>query len=108
MESFVSKKDRIVASAIEIISESGIELLTVKTLAAKENMSEALLYNYFGSINEVLIEVVEQFVQFDKRIKETVESKRISNIEKLRDYFDTYITYYGNYPEITALVLNYD
>lgn len=108
MESFVSRRDRIVASAIDIISESGLDVLTTKTLASKENMSESLLYKYFGGIDEVLIAVVEQFVKFDARIKATVEGKDISYIDKLKEYFETYITYYCNYPEITALVLNYE
>lgn len=108
MESFVSRRDHIIASAIDIISESGIHALSTKTLAMKENMSESLLYKYFGGIDEVLIEVVEQFVQFDNRIKSTVEAKNISNIDKLKEYFDTYITYYGNYKEITAILLNYE
>lgn len=54
-DSFVSRKDRIISSAIEIISESGLSALTTKNLALKENMSETLLYKYFGGINEVLI-----------------------------------------------------
>ena len=53
---FVNRKDRIIASAIEIISESGLASLTTKTLAMKENMSESLLYRYFGGIEEVLVE----------------------------------------------------
>ena len=58
-DSFVSRKDRIIASAIEIISESGLSALTTKNLALKENMSEALMYKYFGGIDEVLVEVVD-------------------------------------------------
>ena len=53
--SFVSRKDRIIASAIEIISEAGLTSLTTKTLAMKENMSESFLYRYFGGIDEVLV-----------------------------------------------------
>ena len=39
---FVNRKDRIIASAIEIISEAGLSSLNTKTLAMKENMSESL------------------------------------------------------------------
>ncbi len=108
MESFVSRKFRIIASAIEIISESGIDALTTKTLAMKENMSESLLYKYFGGIDEVLVEIVDQFVQFDTNIRDTVMSKEISNVDKIKEYLETYATYYGNYPEITVLLLNYE
>ncbi len=107
-DNFISRKDRIIASAIEIISESGLASLSTKTLAMKENMSEALIYKYFGGINEVLIEVVEYFVRFDKSIIKTMQGKDVSNIDKIHDFFETYAIYYDNYMEISAIVLNYE
>ncbi|MGN0389326.1 MAG: TetR/AcrR family transcriptional regulator [Wujia sp.] len=107
-DSFVSRKDRIIASAIEIISESGLAALTTKNLALKENMSDALLYKYFGGINEVLVEVVETYSKFDKGIRQTVQSKNISNVDKLIEYFDAYATYYDSYYAISTLMLQYE
>ena len=107
-DSFISRKDRIIASAIEIISESGLESLSTKSLAMKENMSETLIYKYFGGINEVLIEVVEYFARFDRSIIRTVQGKDVSNVEKIHEFFDTYAIYYDNYIEISAIVLNYE
>ena len=107
-DNFISRKDRIIASAIEIISESGLASLTTKTLAMKENMSEALIYKYFGGINEVLIEVVEYFVRFDNSIIRTVQGKDVSYVEKIHEFFETYAIYYDNYMEISAIVLNYE
>lgn len=107
-ESFVSRKDRIIASAIEIISDSGLSALTTRNLAIKENMSEALLYKYFGGINEVLIEVVDYYTRFDKQIQYTFKSRDGENIQKLRDYLDAYATYYDNYYAISTLMLQYE
>lgn len=107
-DNFISRKDRIIDSAIEIISESGLASLSTKTLAMKENMSEALIYKYFGGINEVLIEVVEYFVRFDKSIIKTVQCKDVSYVEKIHVFFETYAIYYDNYMEISAIVLNYE
>ncbi len=107
-ESFVSRKDRIIASAIEIISESGLSALTTKNLAMKENMSETLLYKYFGSINEVLVEVVEYYVKFDKSIQKTVLSKKVTYTEKIRMYVEAYASYYDSYYAISTLMLQYE
>ncbi len=107
-DSFISRKDRIIAAAIEIISESGLASLSTKSLAMKENMSETLIYKYFGGINEVLIEVVEYFARFDRSIIRTVQGKDVSNVEKIHEFFDTYAIYYDNYIEISAIVLNYE
>lgn len=107
-DSFISRKDRIIAAAIEIISESGLASLSTRSLAMKENMSETLIYKYFGGINEVLIEVVEYFVRFDRSIIRTVQGKDVSNVKKIHEFFDTYAIYYDNYMEISAIVLNYE
>ncbi len=108
VDSFISRKDRIISSAIEIISDSGLSALTTKNLAIKENMSEALLYKYFGGINEVLIEVVDYYTRFDKQIRHTFMSREGANLQKLRDYMDAYATYYDNYYAISTLMLQYE
>lgn len=108
VDSFISRKDRIIASAIEIISDSGLSALTTRNLALKENMSEALLYKYFGGINEVLIEVVDYYTKYDKQIRHTFKSKEGAYIQKLTDYLDAYATYYDNYYAISTLMLQYE
>ncbi|MCI8508128.1 MAG: TetR/AcrR family transcriptional regulator [Lachnospiraceae bacterium] len=105
---FVNRKDRIIASALEIISEAGLASLTTKTLAMKENMSESLLYRYFGGIEEVLVEVVDNFTKFDNSIIATIEAKDISHLDKVLELLKTFSTYYSGYKEIAAVVLNYE
>ena len=107
-DSFVSRKDRIISSAVEIISDSGLSSLTTHNLALKENMSDALLYRYFGSINEVLVEVVDYYARFDNSIRQTVSAKQVTNIQKIKDYFEAYATYYENYYAISTLMLQYE
>lgn len=107
-DSFISRKDRIIISAIEIISDSGLSALTTRNLALKENMSETLLYKYFGGINEVLIEVVEYYTKFDNSIRHTVTSKDGSYMDKLMEYLSAYATYYDNYYAISTLMLQYE
>lgn len=105
---FINRKDRIVASAIEIISEAGLESLTTKSLAMKENMSESLLYRYFGGIDEVLVEVIDTFTKFDKGIIATIEAKQIPHFQKVIEFMNTLGTYYAGYHEMSAIVLNYE
>lgn len=107
-DSFISRKDRIIASAIEIISEFGLSALTTRNLALKENMSEALIYKYFGGIDDVLVEVVEYYSKFDNGIRQTVTSKNEKYIYKVRDYLEAYVTYYDNYYAISTIMLQYE
>ncbi|MBD8973507.1 MAG: TetR family transcriptional regulator, partial [Clostridiales bacterium] len=86
---FVNRKDRIIASAIEIISEAGLSSLNTKSLAMKENMSESLLYRYFGGIEEVLVEVIETYTKFDKSMLATIDAKNISHFDKVLELLRT-------------------
>lgn len=106
--SFVNRKDRIIASAIEIISEAGLASLNTRTLAMKENMSESLLYRYFGGIDEVLVEVAEAFTKFDRSMLATISAKDIPHIDKVVEFFKTLSVYYEGYVEMGSLVLNYE
>lgn len=108
MNNFVNRKDRIVASAIEIISEAGVASLTTKNLAMKENMSEELLYRYFGDMEEVLVEVIGIFTKYDKRIIATIEGKDISHFEKAVELIHTLSVNYTGYPELASIALNYE
>ena len=107
-ESFVSGKDRLVAAAIEIISDSGLLALSNEALAAKENMPVELIYRYFGSIDEVLSEVVDYYVRFDSGIMSTVLAKQVSNVEKIKSFFEAYTTYYESYYAMATLSLQYE
>jgi AcrR family transcriptional regulator len=105
---FINRKDRIIASAIEIISEAGIASLTTKTLAMKENMSESLLYRYFGGIEEVLVEVIGLFTKYDERIIATIEGKDMPHLDKALELIKMLATNYTGYPELAAIALNYE
>lgn len=105
---FINRKDRIIASAIEIISEAGLASLSTRTLAMKENMSESLLYRYFGGIEEVLVEVVETFTKFDKGIIVTIGAKDIPHLDKVLEFVKTLAVNYTGYPEMAAIALNYE
>lgn len=107
-DNFVSRKYRIVSSAIELISELGLQALTTHNLAEKENTSEALMYKYFSGIDEVLTEVVDYYSSFDDGIRNTVSAKDISSVEKIRVYFNDYSTYYENYYALSTLMLQYE
>ena len=54
-DSYISNRDKIVASAIELIGDLGLHALTPKNLARKQNISDTLIYKYFGLMVHILI-----------------------------------------------------
>lgn len=107
-ESYISNRDKIVASAIELIGDMGLHALTPKNLARKLNISDTLIYKYFGGIDEVLVAVVEEYAAFDVNIQRTVESLEGTYVDKIKYYADTYATYYDNYIGMGAIMLHYE
>ncbi len=107
-ESIFSGRDRITVAAVEIISESGLASLNEQTICLKVDTSPEMIYKLFGGTEQVLHAVVEYFVRFDQSITRTVQRKDCSYRDKIRFFFETYSIYYDNYPEIAAIVLNYE
>jgi len=107
-ESFISTKDRIISTAIDIISDSGLSSLTTKTISQKANLSEPLLYRFYGDINELLVDVVHYFYRFDKSVQKTIQSKSGSCVEKIRAYAEDYAIYFENYKSLSILMLQYE
>lgn len=107
-DSYISNRDKIVASAIELIGDLGLHALTPKNLARKQNISDTSIYKYFGGIDEVLIAVVNEYAAFDINIQRTVDHLDGSYIDKIRYYADTYATYYDNYIGMGAIMLHYE
>lgn len=107
-DSYISNRDKIVASAIELIGDLGLHALTPKNLARKQNISDTLIYKYFGGMDEVLIAVVNEYAAFDINIQRTVDHLDGSYIDKIRYYADTYATYYDNYIGMGAIMLHYE
>lgn len=105
---FPNRKDNIILTAIEIISDLGIQGLSTKELAKRQEITESLLYRYFRSKDEIIIAVLENFSRFDLSIRRTVSNSGGSSKEKIMEYFRLYAEYYENYPDITAIMLSFN
>ncbi len=108
IQEYISRKDMIVLTAIDVINDSGLSGLTFKNLAYKANMTEDLLYKYYGDVDEVLVDVVKYYFEFDKSIIKTINSKDISYLEKIKMYTEQYAKYYDSYPAISVFMLQYE
>lgn len=108
IKGFPTRRDSIILAAIDIISENGIQGLSTKEIAARQGISESLLYKHFISLDEVLIAVIKYFSQFDTMIINTVLKRDISSKEKILEYIKSFIELYESYPALAAITLNYE
>ena len=108
MKGFPGRKDNIILAAIEIISEDGIQGLSTKKIAARQGISESLLYKHFNSIDDVLVAVVKSFSRYDMMIINTVRKREITYKEKITAYIGPIVELYQNYPPLASIMLNYE
>lgn len=107
MKNFISRKDRIILSAIDIINELGIQGLSIKELATRQEVNESALYRHFKSKDEIINGVIEYFSQFDTAIYNSVIQKELNPKDKIIQYIKSYLEYYEGYPAITGILLSY-
>lgn len=104
----LSTKEGLVLATIEVISECGLQGLTTREVAKRQGISESTIFKHYRTKNELMLAVLEHFSQFDQAIIESMKDKDFRPIEAITYFVDSYVTYYENYPEITAIILAYE
>lgn len=104
----IHRKERIVFTAIEVIHELGVMALSTKKIAEYEDIAESTVYKHFENKNAILLSVLNFYAKFDQDLIETIEMNRLTGLKAIYFYLETYVTYYENYPAITAITQGLD
>ncbi|MDR3540359.1 MAG: TetR/AcrR family transcriptional regulator [Desulfosporosinus sp.] len=108
MSKLLHTKESLILSTIEVISEQGLQGLTTREVAKKEGISESTIFKHYKSKNELILAVLDYFSHYDQAIIESLGLKEFKPIEAITYFVEAYVTYYENYPEITAIILSYE
>ena len=108
MSKLLHTKESLIIATIEVISEQGLQRLTTREVAKKQGISESTIFKHYKTKNELILAVLEYFSQYDQAIVESIVLKEYNPIEAVTYFVEAYVTYYENYPEITAITLSYE
>ena len=108
MSKLLHTKESLILSMIEVISEHGLQGLTTREVAKRQGISESTIFKHYKTKNELILAVLEYFSQYDQAIFESLGLKEFKPIEAITYFVEVYVTYYENYPEITAIILSYE
>lgn len=78
------KKNQIIRTTLELFSTFGVERVTVDEIAAKANVSKVTIYKYFGSKDDLYVEVVHLFMEETLAETEAVFKSDLDFFEKLK------------------------
>ncbi|MBH1941110.1 TetR/AcrR family transcriptional regulator [Mobilitalea sibirica] len=104
----IERKESIILTTIDVINELGIQGLSTREVCKRQGIANASLFNHFKSKNDLIIAVLDYYAQYDYAIFQSIKVKKLTAIDAVRYFFDSYFTYYENYPAITAILHAYD
>lgn len=104
---FSERQIEIIEAATKRIDEHGIQDLTIKTLAADLNLSEAALYRHFKSKNEILLGLLTYFIEEMKgRLDVILSNRDRSPSELLKDLFDSQLKTFVQKPSVVSVIFS--
>lgn len=95
------KRDKILFTAIDVISEFGMQGVSTKEIARRIGISEGIIFKYFPKKSDLLAAVLDCFSLYDNDIYAT--AKGMNPIEAIIYIVNSFSIYYENYPAITAV-----
>ena len=104
---FSERQIEIIEAATKRIDEHGIQDLTIKTLAADLNLSEAALYRHFKSKNDILLGLLTYFIEDMKgRLDSILSNKDRTPSELLNDLFDSQLKTFVQRPSVVSVIFS--
>jgi TetR/AcrR family fatty acid metabolism transcriptional regulator len=100
-----ARKDRIIQSALRIFAEKGFQDATISEISKAAGVSDATIYEYFNTKEELLFSIPEEVTEEPVREMEKILPFLRGTECKLRAIVQGYMTLYEENPEYSALVM---
>lgn len=104
---FTERQIEIIEAATKRIDEHGIQDLTIKTLSADLNLSEAALYRHFKSKNDILLGLLTYFIEEMKgRLAKILSNQDRNSSELLKELFDSQLKTFVQKPSVVSVIFS--
>jgi len=99
------RKDRIMEAALRIFAEKGFQNSTIAEISKEAGVSEATIYEYFGTKEDLLFSIPEKVSRESNRELEQILPFLSGVEDRMRAILRTYVRLYQTNPHYSALVL---
>ena len=104
----LKRKEKIIITAIDLFNEAGINGLTTKEIAKRQNITEPAIYKQFSSKKDIVMAILDRSALFDELIENTMIDNGIVGKEGILYFSKAYAEYFQNYPQITTPMFSFD
>jgi AcrR family transcriptional regulator len=105
LKGLTKRQSEIVKASIELISEGGIQYFTMKTLAAKLQVTEPAIYRHFSSKTDIILSMLNIVEDANKRFQAESE-KEAPSLALLEQMFISKAQLFIENPEISSIVFS--
>ncbi|MBT4089460.1 MAG: TetR/AcrR family transcriptional regulator [Deltaproteobacteria bacterium] len=106
MEKMTDRQSQIIAESINLISEKGIQGLTIKNLAKKIEVTEPAIYRHFASKMDILVTILDTFKLEKQVVLTKIAVNNISAIQKLEEIFTYHFSSFNRNPAMAAVIFS--
>ena len=100
------RQKEIIVVALELISEKGIQGLTIKNLAKKIGITEPAIYRHYDSKTDILIAVLDLFKQNTEQLFEKELNNDGKAIDKIEHLFTKHFTSFSATPALVSVIFS--
>ncbi|MCK5137100.1 MAG: TetR/AcrR family transcriptional regulator [Bacteroidales bacterium] len=101
-----SRQKEIIEVALELISEKGIQGLTIKNLAIKIGITEPAIYRHYDSKIDILIAVLDLFKQNTEQLFEKELNNDGKAIDKIEHLFTKHFITFSATPSLVSVIFS--
>lgn len=106
MNDFTNRQKEIIDVSIQLISEGGIQALTIKNMSENIGISEPAIYRHFDSKMDILLGILSYFKNNTKAILNKITDSEASTIEKLKLIFLEHFKQFTQNPAMAAVIFS--
>ena len=99
-----NRQKEIINASIEIISEKGIQNLTIKNLSKAIGISEPAIYRHFDSKIDILLTILSELENYMISNEELLKNKGLSPLKKLERIYSNLFSHFEKNPAFAAIV----
>lgn len=87
MKEITARQKEIIAAALGIITDQGLEALTIKNIAERVGFSDAAVYRHFENKAQILSTIIDFFADSSERLLEEINACSCASLDKIKLFF---------------------
>ena len=100
------RQKEILDTALELISQKGIQGLTIKNLSKKIGISEPAIYRHYENKIEILLKILDLFKESSGSIFEDELQNDLGAIQKIEHLFSRHFSKFAENPTLVSVIFS--